>query len=152
MNRPESVRPGTAEQLARLSFFRRFEATQPEELDAVAHWILGAVDDKATLWAQIGPDCLHLWHLITDDWTVDDLDDMTEVEASLPVNHGIDVCYDRTREQIIGTIEAAVYRARWVTLLQRKQQALHDGDVVACLRRHPAGSRLGGYQPGGGAA
>lgn len=111
------VRPGTAEQLARVAHFAAVEPHQPDELDYVALWILGDVGHgpaKWDLWEALRGDCLRLWSLIADDWDDDDLDPLTAAEADLPAGLGLDAAADRTRERLITQIEDAIFRARCV--------------------------------------
>ena len=166
------VAPGTAEQLARLSHFRGLEHTQPEELDAVAYFLIGDVGGAmraATLWQQLCEhDAAQLWHLITDDWDEFDLDEIPEAEwarsAFATQQQEIERRYEITRDRLTHEIEHAVHLARW-DAFKAKQSALrreHKADVEArihpvdaAMRRHPAGSRLpahltGSNRPGGG--
>lgn len=111
----QQVRPGTAEQLARVAHFRALEHPEAHELDAVAVFLLGDVGDaveKLSCWDGLRDDCERLWHLVTEDWSGEDLDEMTDDEAELPWDLGVDACYQRTRERLIGEIESAIWRAR----------------------------------------
>jgi hypothetical protein len=117
------VANGTAEQLARLAHFQAMEETQPEELEAVALFILGRVRrdvvDRVLFWADLQPDCEQLWHLITDDWDDRDLDEVPEVDwarfdfatAEQELAHR----HERTRGRLVDEIELAIAVARTAT-------------------------------------
>ncbi len=110
------VRPGTAEQLARIAHFRAIEHVQAEELDFVALWLIGDAGDAVTkheLWNRLRPVCEHLWSFVTDDWDENDCDDMSAQEAALPAGHGWDALADRTRERLATEIEGAIRLARY---------------------------------------
>lgn len=122
MTAPQTVRPGTAEQLARLAHFSALEHIQPEELDAVAHFLLGDVGDvtaKAGLWGQLREDCGRLWHLITDDWDENDLLDASEADEGLTAGQELDARHERTRDRLCSDIERRVYLARYAAIQAR---------------------------------
>lgn len=123
----EPVRNGTAEQLARIAHFREFEHTQPEELDAVAFFLIGDVGhpvDRDVLWASVREDCLSLWHLVTDDWTERDLDDVREADWSrfdfATSQQEIEHRYQITRDRLCCDIERAVWLARYAAAEARR--------------------------------
>lgn len=117
--RPQPVRPGTAEQLARIAHFRALDLPEVEELDIVAGFLLGDVGDvlhKQELWGQLQDDCHKLWHLLTDDWDDRDLDELTEAEyeASYFPSQGFetDARYEKTVARLAFCIDRDVWLAR----------------------------------------
>jgi len=101
-----TVTPGTAEALARLAHFQAVEPVQPDEIEAVALWILGPVgspEDAADLWAELRDDCELLWPLVSGDWDEDDLHD---------VDMPIGAAYLAARTDLTGRIERVVFLAR----------------------------------------
>lgn len=116
----EQVRPGLAENLARLAYFRLMEHPQSDELDAVAMYLLGDVGDamsKRDLWERVQPQCEHLWHLITDDWDDRDLDELTEAQAvRLPLTATEDdqqaLRHEATVSRLVFEIERDIHLAR----------------------------------------
>lgn len=122
MTTPQTVRPGTAEQLARLAHFSALERTQPEELDAVAFFLLGDVGDvtvKAGLWGQLREDCGRLWHLITEDWDENDLLDACDEDEGLTAAQELDARHERTQNRLCSDIERRVYLARYAAVQAR---------------------------------
>lgn len=104
MTRPAviPVRPGTAENLARLAHFRSFEDhPQVDELDQVAVFLIGHVGPQPgpfVLWEQLRGDLLHLWHLITDDFTEADCDELSDDEEDRERFSSWGAYMDRRRE------------------------------------------------------
>lgn len=162
------VAPGTAENLARLSHFRGLEHTQPEELDAVAYFLIGDVGGAmraATLWQQLCEhDAAQLWHLITDDWDDRDIDDPIDEDAALTTPQELEARHERTVARLVWDIEQRISVARYDAAEAKRAAARrqHRADVEArihpvdaAMRRHPAGSRTpahltGSNRPGGG--
>jgi hypothetical protein len=141
-NRIQAVRPGTAENLARLAHFRGLDLPEADELDSVAYQLLGDVGDtnaKRELWEQLRDgDGRSLWYLIADDWDDRDLDELTEAQCTrLPLTATEDevtqLRYEVTRERLLGDIERTVWLAR-----------ARAAEIDAAVSRHPAGSRLAG--------
>lgn len=123
----EPVRNGTAEQLARVAHFRDFEHVQPEELDAIAHYLIGDVGDpidRDVLWAELRADCLTLWHLVTDDWSERDLDEVPEADWArhefATGQQEIAHRYQITRDRLCLDIERAVWLARYTAAEARR--------------------------------
>jgi hypothetical protein len=136
---PQPVRPGTAENLARLAHFRALDLPEADELDSVAYQLLGAVGDtnaKRELWEQIRVgDGRELWFLIAADWDDRDLDELTEEQYRRlePADHAeeLDARYEVTRDRLVHDIERTIWLAR-----------ARAAEIDAAVARHPAGSRL----------
>jgi len=79
---PAVVAHGTAETLARVAHFRQLTATLPEahELDPVIRFLIGRVTDPAEVLEHLHDELDLLWSLITEDFDVDQLDDIPEPE------------------------------------------------------------------------
>lgn len=115
----EPVTHGLAEQLARIARFRNLEHIQPEELDEVAFYLIGRVDDRAGVWERIQDDCNRLWFLITNDWDDRDLDEIPEADwarySFSTAQQELDHRYEITRARLEHEIESAVRLARYRT-------------------------------------
>jgi hypothetical protein len=115
----EPVRPGTAEQLARISHFRVLEETQPEELDYVALWLIGDVGSsglKWGLWEELRDgDAAKLWYLVSDDYDDRDLDELDADDFPIQ-GPEFDERYQRTRDRLVHQIEERIRLARWRAL------------------------------------
>jgi hypothetical protein len=124
----EPVRCGTAEQLARLAHFRALNLPEVDELDAVACFLIGDAGDsqaRRELWEQLRDDAERLFHLITDDWDSDDLDELTERQCMrLPLvaleQEIVDARYAATRERLAADIEGTVRLARYTAAENRR--------------------------------
>lgn len=104
-----------AENLARLAHFRGLDLPEAAELDFVAWHLLAAVGDsidQAAVWLLLQDDCRALWHLITDGWDADDLDEISEDDwarhSFATQQQEIDHRYTATRERLCHDIEHAV--------------------------------------------
>jgi hypothetical protein len=124
---PAPVWHGTAEQLARIAHFRGLERTQPEEFDALAYFLLGDVGDAFTreaLWANLEPDLLKLWHLVTSDWEEDDLDEVPEADwvrySFATVAQETDHRYQITRDRLTHEIEHLIHLSRLAAVEARR--------------------------------
>lgn len=119
MTAPETVRHGTAEQLARIAHFRALETVQPEELDAVALFLIGQVGDpmeKLALWNDLRDDCERLWYLITSDWDDRELDELTDADwhrhQFATQEQELAHRWSRTRDRLAAEIEGCIDRHR----------------------------------------
>lgn len=126
------VRPGTAENLARVWHMHLLEDArhahlparqrpcEARELVTVARWIVGAGDCTQLLTA-ISDDLEHLWFLIADDWEPDMLDELTEEQAArfflIPGEvQELSARRDATVNRLIAEIEGHIWRARNTTV------------------------------------
>lgn len=128
------VPPGTAENLARIRHFRDLltgadgiDAPDAHELDAVAAFLIGDVGGRLeteAVWSEIRDDCRALWHLVTDDWCTEDLDELSEAEWArsffATAEHEIDRRYEVTRERLADEIEQTIRLARYSAAEARK--------------------------------
>lgn len=123
---PAPVPHGLADQLARIAHFRALDLPEVEELDAVACFLLGDVGDaveRLSLWDELRDDCEQLWHLITADWSDDDLDDLRDDDpAWWPFTDAqvLECRYQQTRDRLEGDIETAVRRHRYAVVEARR--------------------------------
>lgn len=115
----QPVTAGLAESLARCAYFRLLDHPQADELDVVARYLIGNVGDPEAsrdLWRQLQPTCEHLWHLITDDWTERDLDELTDAQWEalvLPTHETeLDTRRENTIARLAGEIEGAILAHR----------------------------------------
>ncbi len=122
------IRPGTAEQLARVWHMHLLEDArhahlparqrpdEARELVTVARWIIGA-GDPIPLLAQISDDLEHLWYLLTDDWEPSMLDELTEDQAvrrllTATEAQELSARRDATYDRLVSEIEGRIWRAR----------------------------------------
>lgn len=117
--RLQPVRGGTADALARVAHFRNLTATLPEahELDDVIRFLLGAVDDTATLMAALAEDLDRLWSLATDDFDDDQLDDLSEDDFrrfDFPT-YGQEIAHRRTAtvDRLSDEVDRRIFLARY---------------------------------------
>jgi hypothetical protein len=121
------VAHGTAEQLARIAHFRALETVQPEELDAVALFLIGDVGDateKLALWHELRGDAEKLWYLVASDWDDRDLDELTDADwmrhSFATVDQELAHRYGVTRDRLVGEIEGCIWRHRYAAAELRR--------------------------------
>jgi hypothetical protein len=143
---PEPVRPGTAENLARLAQLRWQDTPDAYAADDVALWLLGDVGDataKHALWELIRPYCRHLWFLISADWDDDDLDDLHPADADRyerdpGTTDGMvtDARWQATRDRLVTEIEGAIWTARYRAHEQRRAEQRRAHRAATDARIH----------------
>jgi hypothetical protein len=143
---PEPVRPGTAENLARLAQLRWQDTPDAYAADEVAVWLLGDVGWHPTpteLWERLQPDCLLLWHIVGNDWDDTDLDDLHPADADrydrdLGTTDGMvtDARYEATRHRLVADIEGAIWTARYRAHEQRRAEQRRAHEAATDARIH----------------
>jgi hypothetical protein len=137
---PEPVRPGTAENLARLAQLAWQDTPDAYTADEVAEWLLGDVGDRAAVWDHLRPDCQLLWHLVSEDWDEDDLDSLTEQAAELysfaTVEQELAHRHTATRDRLVADIEGAIWTARYRAHEQRRAEQRRAHRAATDARIH----------------
>jgi hypothetical protein len=136
----EPVRPGTAENLARLAQLRWQDTPDAYAADEVAAWLLGAVGDRAALWSRLQADCQLLWHLLSEDWDEYDVDALTEQAAELcsfaTVEQELAHRHTATRDRLVTEIEGAIWTARYRAHEQRRAEQRRAHGAATDARIH----------------
>lgn len=109
----QRVPAGTAENLARLTYFSLMDHPQTDELDTVALFLIGDVGPAPAarhLHQRLTDDLLRLWRLITADWLDTDLDDDPDDldhyrTYGAYLEHRRDVTVDRLTHDLEQTIQ-----------------------------------------------
>lgn len=115
--RPDPVRYGTGEQLARVAHFAAADLPDGDQLDDVAWYLIGHVDDTYGLLHDLRADLAFLWRLLAGTWSCDELDELSEEQwarlsfptAAAELLHR----YDVTRQRVAADVEAAIRAARY---------------------------------------
>jgi hypothetical protein len=140
MTAPEPVRPGTAENLARLAQLRWQDTPDAYAADEVAEWLVGAVGNRAAMWARLRPDSRHLWFLVSEDWDEDDLDSLTEQECELypfaTVEQELAHRHTATHDRLVADIEGAIWTARYRAHEQRRAEQRRAHGAATDARIH----------------
>lgn len=117
-DRPDPVRNGTAETLARVAHFRALTATLPEahELDPVLRFLLGRVTDPVEVLEHLGDELDQLWSLITEDFADSQLDELTEDDWArgffcTPADEEL-ARWIKTRDRLAHDVESYIRMAR----------------------------------------
>lgn len=115
---PAAVAHGTAETLARVHHFRQLTDALPEahELDPVVRFLLGRVTDPAEIVGHLHDELEQLWSLITEDYSDEQLDELTEGDwerySFSTQEQEVDHRYAITRDRLSHDIECYIRMAR----------------------------------------
>jgi thiamine pyrophosphate-dependent acetolactate synthase large subunit-like protein len=131
MTAVQPVRHGTAEALARLQHFRQLTDPLPDahELDQVIRFLVGPVHDATQVLEQIGDELDQLYDLVTEDYFLDQLDELTDDDWA---RHSFATYQQETDHRHAVTVSRLIYAIEGHIVLHRVIHAEHGRTV------HPA--------------